>query len=246
MGTKIYLYELRRALLSKTTLFLMVLAAAYAAYLFKTQVLFGVAGTAPFSQWSFLQYLFQLLPLLATIILLFVSKLYAPAEKNTRKIIAATPFSPSLYFYIRLAVFVTLYLLAAGVTIGICFLFYGAVLGYTAFHTLAFCILLALLPQLFLILGLGLFLGQINHNLPLALIATLFIVSAVGIAPPYYADFMGYSIMSIPARAIPTNGHIPFDVPAEYLGSRIVFCLIGIALIAISGRSYSSLKKSRK
>lgn len=235
---KIYMYELRRAALSKTYFFSLILVAIYSIFLLKTQLIYGVVDTAPFSQWSFMQYLLTLSPILTAIILIYVSKLCGPGEKGIRSITAAMPFSPALYYFIRLAVFVSLYAIAAAVSILLCFLYYALVFDFYAFHTLISCIILVFMPQLFLILGIGLVLGQVNHNLPLALIALIFVIGAAGISLPYGFDIVGYSLLQTAHKAIPVKGYITFELPPEYIVRCIFFCMIGTVLIIFSGRRY--------
>ncbi|HBE12718.1 MAG TPA: hypothetical protein DCY74_00965, partial [Clostridiales bacterium] len=62
------------------------------------------------------------------------------------------------------------------------------------------CATLVLIPQMLLLMGAGLWLSGINHNLAYIIIALVFFMS---FSSSPFLDIPGGSIMAIPANAIP-------------------------------------------
>lgn len=240
--SRIFLYELKRAILSKAYAFLLLLIGVYTVYTLKTSVLRGFADTAPFSEWSFMNYLFSIAPLLLTILLFYVSRVFSPYEKNVMRITSSMPFSGPMYFLIKLAVITLAYIFAALLAITACFVFYGTVFEFLNFKIFAICMALVLIPQLLFLLGVGLWVSRLNHNFAFVLIAFIFLLSISGFTPPYYFDILGSSIMQIPQNSIPLNGVISFAVPTDFFASRVILCILGVLLIIAGCQTYKSMK----
>lgn len=238
--SKIFFYELKRTILSKSFAFLLLIVVAYSIFLLRTKVMYGVFDTAPFSEWTFISFLLALLPLLFTILLVFTSRLFSPNELSVKKLTASAPFSGHTYFLIRLMIIMTAYILAAASSIAVCFAYYSALFDVNDFLPFLFCILLVLLSQMLFITGAGVILCKINPNFAFFAIAVVFILSFSGTVLPYYADFMGSSILNGLPDAIPINGYIPFDVPSEFVLSRIVFGIVGLILLWLGSMHYQS------
>ena len=236
--TKIFLYEFKRIFVSKAYLFLLLLIGAYSVYTLKTVVLRGFADTAPFSEWSFMNYLFSLAPFLSILLLLYISRLFSPYEKSVMQITSSTSFSGAMYFFIKLAVITLAYIFAALLVIVACFMFYALVFDFFNYRIFTICIGLVLVPQLLFLQGVGLWVSKLQHNFSFALIALIFFANFIKLTPPNYLDVLGYSIMQIPQNAIPLKGVIPFSVPADFLISRVVLCVLGILLIIAGCQKY--------
>lgn len=237
----IFKYEMKRVILSKAYVLLLLLICTYSVYTLKFNILRGFADTAPYSEWSFMNYLFLIAPFLSAILLFYVSRLYSPYEKNVMMITSSTPFSGSMYFFIKLIVITLACIFAALLAILACFVFYGTVFEFFDFRIFAFCMALVLIPQLLFIQGIGIWLSRLHHNLAFVLIAIIFLVSVSRIAPPYYFDILGNSIMKIPQNAIPHNGVIPFALPLSYALSRFILCILGIVLIFAGCKNYKAM-----
>jgi hypothetical protein len=239
---KIFSYELKRTIFSKSYAFLALLIGIYSVYILKTSVLRGFADTAPFSEWSFMYYLFSIIPFLLTILLFYISRLFSPYEKNVMRITSSMPFSSSLYFFIKLIVAAFTFLFAAFLAIIASFIFYGKVFNYFNFKIFITCIGLVLIPNLLLIQGLGIWVSRLQHNLTFALIGLVFLLSLNRFASSYYFDILGNSIMRIPLNTIPINGFISFAVPRDFYLSRIVLSIIGMILIICGCKEYTSMQ----
>jgi hypothetical protein len=230
--SKVLFYELKRAILSKPYVFLLLLVGVFSFYTLKTSVLRGFADTAPFSEWTFMSYLFSIVPFLSAIALFFTSRLFSPYEKNVMHIVSAVPFSRPLYLLIRLAVITLAWAVAALLSITACLVFYRVVFGATIFRSFAICVLLAIVSPLLLLQGAGLWLSRWRPNLAIVLIALVFFAGFARFSPPYWLDVLGRSIMQVPQEAMPLKGVIAFVVPRGFLVSRLILCALGIILMA--------------
>lgn len=231
---RIFYYELNRAIFSKAYAFLLLLVCVYSVYALKTIVLRGFANTAPFSEWTFMKYLFSISPFLVAILLFYVSRLFSPHEKNVERMTSSMPLSGPMYFLIKLAVIALAYIFAAIIAIAVCFVFYGTIFDFFDYKLFVNCILLALVPQMLFLQGIGIWASKVHHSLNYILLALILFVSFIRFEPSYYFDILGSAILQIPQTATPINGVIPFVVPAEFSFSRVILSFIGILLI-ISG-----------
>ena len=78
--------------------------------------------------------------------------------------------------------------------------------AFYAVGPLVLCATLVLIPQMLLLMGAGLWLSGINHNLAYIIIALVFFMS---FSSSPFLDIPGGSIMAIPANAIPVRGVFP-------------------------------------
>ncbi len=240
--TRIFSYELKRVIISKAYLFFLIVICVYSFYTLSTSVLRGFANTAPFSEWSFVNYLLMMTPLLSAVLLFYMSRLFSPYEKNAMRITSSTPFYGPNYFFIKIAVVMLAFILAALLAVAACLLFYATVFSYYDYTTHMVCLALVLLPQLLFLSGVGLWISRLHHNLVYALIALLLFISLAGVTMPYYLDILGSSILQIPYNSVPADGSIPFIIPADYLLSRVALCVCGLLLIVAGCRRYKTLK----
>lgn len=227
---KIFRYELRRVVLSKPFLFITAITLAYAVYLLKTEVMFGHADTAPFSPWSFLAYLCRLLPFLCAAMLFFVSRQTAPREKAVETLAAATPTPRYARKGIKLSVIAVAFLGAALLVLVAYALFCLIQFQHSGLGWMWPLAALVILPALLFYMGIGLWLGKVHHNLVYLLLALLFFAAFVGFSLPPVVDLFGNSILAGAQSTYLQAGTIPFVVPAQYLGSRIVMALAGLGL----------------
>ncbi|NLW77855.1 MAG: hypothetical protein GXY32_00375 [Ruminococcaceae bacterium] len=229
---KIFRYELRRVALSKPFIFITAVTLVYAAYLLKTEVMFGYADTAPFSPWSFLAYLCRLLPFLCAAMLFFVSRQLAPREKAVETLASATPTPGYVRKGIKLGTIAVAFLCAALLVLLAYALFCVIQFQYTGLGWMWPLAVLVVLPALFFYMGVGLWLGKVHHNLVYLLLALLFFAAFAGFSMPPAVDLFGNAILAGAQSAALREGVIPFAVPAQYLVSRIVMGLAGLGLSA--------------
>lgn len=188
---KIFGYELRRMLGSKLFWGLTAVIIWYAWQLLNGVTMLGVAGTAPFSPWSFGSYLTQLLPLLGVVLLLFIWKLCDKQARGVSELTDSMPVDHGKYqltkYLTALAAWLMLALLL--VVLGIvflCRLFGGAV----PVASLLLVSAVVLLPIAALLLGVGALAGGFR---PLTLPIIMALTVAAGFLP---GDFYGEALFS--------------------------------------------------
>ena len=98
---KLFRYELRRVLLSKLLFMVLLVCLGHGWLTLTTVTIRGTAHTAPFSPWSFGDYLSRLLPLLCLGELCLVSVFTSRRERAAQIITHTTPIDPRRYALIR-------------------------------------------------------------------------------------------------------------------------------------------------
>ena len=94
---KLFRYELRRVLLSKLFFMVLLVCLGFGWLTLTTVTIRGTAHTAPFSPWSFGDYLSRLLPLLCLGELCLVSVFTSRRERAAQIITHTTPIDPRRY-----------------------------------------------------------------------------------------------------------------------------------------------------
>ena len=90
---KIFRYELRRAVCNKFFLGLLVVSLYFGWQTLNSEVIKGIAHTAPFSPWSFGYYSAQVLPLLSVALLFFLWGIFSKEARRVKPLTDATPVS---------------------------------------------------------------------------------------------------------------------------------------------------------
>ncbi len=159
---KIFGYECKRLLCNKFFFGLVLVTLFYGWQVLDRATILGVSHTAPFSPWSFGDYLCRMLPLLWVGALFFLTFFTSKAEKRRESLTLATPVTPAAYRLVRgfsalagTALLALMVLLLAAV-------FYGGMFGWYDWGTLLLPALLTLAPPLVFALGSGYYLGQLR------------------------------------------------------------------------------------
>lgn len=100
---KIYLYECRRLLWNKFFFGLLAVLLFYGWQVLTGTTILGVSHTAPFSPWSFGDYICRMLPLLWIGALFFLTFFISARARRTAVLTCATPMPPRLYALARSA-----------------------------------------------------------------------------------------------------------------------------------------------
>ena len=167
---KIYGYECRRLLRNKFFAGLAAVLLLYGALVLEGVTILGVAHTAPFSPWSFGDYLSRVLPLLWIGTLFFLTFYTSPRARRAAILTDAAPMPPGRYALARCA--------AAPDGGGPCCpclamaeaaAFYGRAFGWYGWGSLAAPALAILLPPLVFALGSGWLLGRLRPLAPVCL-----------------------------------------------------------------------------
>ena len=97
---KIYLYECKRLLLNKFFFGILLVILFYGWQVLSNITIFGVCHTAPFSAWSFGDYISRMLPVLWIGSLFFLTFFMSAKAKRVSVLIDATPINPVSYTHL--------------------------------------------------------------------------------------------------------------------------------------------------
>lgn len=159
---KIFAYECKRLFWNKFFWGLVALLLFYSHQVLEHVTLLGVSHTAPFSPWSFGDYLSRMLPLLWIGVLFFLTFFTSNAERRRGVLTSATPVKPSVYGMVRcFASLVGATLLSLAVVL-VAFSFYVRMFRWYCWGTLVFPAFITLAPPLVFALGSGWLLGRLR------------------------------------------------------------------------------------
>lgn len=228
---KVFRYELRRLLFNKFFIGLLAVTMFYSYLVMDSEIVLGVANTAPFSGWSYGAFLADVLPLLLITMLFFITFLYSQNEKKVQTITDATPADPAKYLLIRCVSILVGFLIISLAAIAVSFVFYAVIFRFTNFGTFLIPILFVLIPAMFFVLGVSIVLGKVHPAFVYALIPTVLLLTFLPL--PDSINLLGGSFFSsYPA----TLGIIEpsFSIPFPVLTARVLYVAIGIVLTLLS------------
>lgn len=159
---KIFRYECRRLLWNKFFAGLLLVLLSYGWQVLYHATILGVSHTAPFSPWSFGDYLSRMVPLLWIGTLFFLTFFTSKAERRRNALTAATPIDPSIYGLIRCCAALAGTMLLSLAVILLAVLFYGRMFHWYGWNTLLVPAFLTLAPPLVFALGSGWVLGRLH------------------------------------------------------------------------------------
>ena len=226
--TKIYKYELHRLLLNKFFAGLLVVTMIFSYLVMDSEIVLGVANTAPFSGWSFGAFLVAVLPVLLVTLLFFITFLYSPNEKKVRAITDSSPISPKKYALIRCASIATGFVFISLAAIVVSLIFYTVLFRFTDFRGFIIPALLVLIPAMLFLLGLGFTLGKFHPALLYILIPAVLLLPLLNL--PYSVDLFSASFFTDYPAALNTI-EPSFSVPPSVLIGKFVYSAAGIFLI---------------
>ncbi|MCM1182239.1 MAG: hypothetical protein NC337_02560 [Roseburia sp.] len=242
--SKIFYYELKRMLLNKVFPAMLLLNGLFACFVLSTDIIRGVACTAPFSGWSYCAYLGKTLPLAAVTVLLLLSAYYGKKQRQLEVLTLTTPVTAARQMLLRTA--------AAGVCFALIFLlitvlaavFYRAFFRYTDFAAFLLPSLLLALPCFLLPTGLGQLLAGLHRSLIYALSAI--VLAAAYCGPPTVLDLFGARYFSAYPLTLPVGagGEPPFALTAAFCAVRLLYLAAGAVCIYFT--AMLTARKSRK
>ena len=159
---KIFGYECRRLFCNRFFAGFVLALLFYGWQVLNRVTILGVSHTAPFSPWSFGDYLSRMLPLLWAGALFFLTFFTSAAERRRAALTQAAPVKPSVYGLVRCCAALTgtaLLSLAAAVLAAV---FYGSLFRWQDWGSLVLPGLLTLVPPLVFALGSGWLLGRLR------------------------------------------------------------------------------------
>lgn len=227
----IFKYEIKQLLCSREYLLLLAAVIAYCVLLLRSSVMVGALYTAPFSQWTFCDYLSSVMVLLLALLLVLCARQFTPARRGAMAIIGATPMPAPVFRAIQYGAIACAFGVAATASALVCFGFYALVFDYTAFGGLIASGLLLVLPPALLALGAAMLLGSKKPAFVYALLAAVLIIGVFGVSLPAWIDVIGGSVTQPLYEGVHTFAFTP-----GFIAGRIAFTMAGITCIVLSVR----------
>ena len=227
---KIFRYECRRLLWNKFFIGLAVVLLLYGAFVLHTVTILGVAHTAPFSSWSFGDYLSRMMPLLWIGMLFFLTFYTSPQARRAAIRMDATPIPPKQYALARCAAALTGGALLTLLCMVEAAVFYGRMFHWYSWGSLLLPALVTLLPTLVFALGSGWLAGQIRPWLVYVWMAVPFLCMALPL-PDALGIWNGHFFSKYPL-ALGTLDPA-FSMPAAVLIVQCALFAVGVVLLMI-------------
>lgn len=230
-------YEVLRLAYNKKYFYMLLIESLFASHILMSFVSVGKDGTAPFSQWTYSEFLTSIGPLLSIILVMLCMSVFSEKEIAVRKIIFSAPLSESKYYLLKASAITAVLVFTASVPILLSFAYYAYYFNFYAYAEFLLPILLFLLPPQVLVLGLALVAGRINSRLLYLLLPVLF-QGFFCMRFPVWIDLFGNNFLSWPLRLSlgVFEGPIPYTLPGEFLYSRLILIFAGVGLLALACR----------
>ena len=159
---RIFLYECKRLLWNKFFIGLLLVLLFYGWQVLTGATILGVSHTAPFSPWSFGDYLCRMLPLLWIGSLFFLTFFTSGKARRAAVLTDTAPMWPRRYALARCAAALAGTALLALAALGEAAVFYGRYFSWYGWGELALPALVTLFPPLVFALGSGWLLGRVR------------------------------------------------------------------------------------
>lgn len=239
--SKIFKYELRRLLWNKFFIILLLINVAYAWYVLTTDIIAGIAYTAPFSAWSFGAYLGKVMPIAVLTVMFLLTFYYSKKEKQTEILTSATPVNQTHYTLVRSLTLAVCFLIICTVLFSLSVYFYIMFFDYRDFSEFIIPMLIIPIPCFVFALGIGHFTGRIHSGFLYVSMITLTALGFTEISGAF--DFFSSGYFSSYPVALPVriDGEPAFTLSLGFWIARLVYLSIGVLLLAIS-ISYSKRK----
>ena len=230
---KIFRYECRRLLWNKFFIGLAVVLLLYGAFVLHAVTILGVAHTAPFSPWSFGDYLSRMMPLLWIGMLFFLTFFTSPQARRAAVLTDAAPMPPKRYALARCAAALTGGALLTLLCMVEAAVFYGRMFHWYSWGSLLLPALATLLPALVFALGSGWLLGQIRPWLVYVWMAVPFLPAALPL-PEVLSLWNGRIFTEYPL----TLGTLDpaFTLPASIAAVQIGLLVLGAVLLGTGAK----------
>ena len=231
--SKIFRYECRRLLWNKFFIGLAVVLLLYGALVLHAVTILGVSHTAPFSPWSFGDYLSRMLPLLWIGMLFFLTFYTSSKARRAAALTDAAPMPQKKYALARCGAALTGGVLLSLLCMGEAAVFYGRMFGWYSWGSLLLPALATLLPALVFALGSGWLLGQIRPWLVYVWMAVPFLPAALPL-PEVLSLWNGRFFTEYPL----TLGTLDpaFTLPASIAAVQIGLLVLGAVLLGTGAK----------
>lgn len=239
-------YEIRKLIFTKKYFYMMLLLIIWTVDILMRLIINGFRHTAPFSQWSYTEFINLVSPILLMILILLCTSIFSEREKAVRSIIYSTPIAEAKYYMMKGSAITIVFIITAAIPILISFVYYVFLFEYTQYQYFIVPILLFMIPCSVFIFGLSIVLGRISGKLLYALAPLTFIMGTLNLHfIPTWLDLFGNNLMNTYAISFISridSEVIPYVIPNNFIYSRVVFAFLGIFLFAFACRHKSALK----
>lgn len=227
-------YEISRLIFTKKYFYMILILILWTIDMLMRIVITGFYYTAPFSQWSYSNFINLFSPILFIILILLCTGIFSESEKAVKNIIYSTPISEAKYYIMKGSAVFTVFIITTIIPITISFVYYAFLFEYTEYQYFIVPILLFIIPTGIFIFGLSIFLGKINNKLLYVLIPFTFIIGGLNlISIPVWVDVVGNNfVQNYGLHFILNNDSdvVPYVIPSDFLCSRLLFVALGILL----------------
>ena len=227
---KIFQYECKRLLWNKFFFGLLLVILFYGWQVLNSVTILGVSHTAPFSAWSFGDYLSRMLPLLWIGALFFLTFFTSGKARRVAVLTDATLVAPGRYALTRCAAALVGTGLLALACLAEAAVFYGRYFCWYGWGTLLLPALVTLVPSLVFALGSGWLLGLLRPWLLYAWMPVPFLLSVLPL--PEFLGLLNGSIFL--DRPLSFDILDPaFSLPIGTIAMQCVLFLVGIGFLII-------------
>ena len=230
---KIFRYECRRLLWNKFFIGFLLILLLYGWQVLNNITILGVSHTAPFSPWSFGDYLSRMLPLLRIGVLFFLTFFISNKAKRCAVLTDATAISPQIYTLLRSAAALTATLFLVFCSIGEAIIFYSHYFQWYAWGSLLLPIMVTLLPALIFALGSGWLLGGFQPWLLYVWMLFPFILAMLPL-PEAFSIWNGSFFRDFPLSMEILDPD--FTLPATVMITQVALLIIGIIFTAAANK----------
>lgn len=240
---KIFLYECKRLLCNKFFIGLLLVSLFYGWQVLNRVTLFGVSHTAPFSPWSFGDYLCRMMPLLWMGALFFLTFFISKAEARRAALTAATPVKPGVYGLVRCCAALVGTVLLVFAVIVLAVTFYGNMFQWYEWQSLLFPAMITLVPSLIFALGSGWLLGHFRSWLLFVWMLLPLVMMALPM--PEWLGLLDGSIFV--ERPLAMNTLDPaFSLPQGTIIFQCVLLLTGVVLLFLYPKNNHARSRGKK
>lgn len=230
---KIFLYECKRLIFNKFFFGILFVLLFYGWQVLSHTTVLGVSHTAPFSAWSFGDYLRRMLPLLWIGALFFLTFFTSAKARRAAVLTDATQTSPSRYAMVRCAAALTGTGLLTLACLAEAAVFYGIYFRWYAWGQLLVPALITLVPPLVFALGSGWLLGQIKTWMVYVWMAAPFVFMAFPL-PEFLGLWNGNFFTEYPLAMGTLDP--AFSMPVSIVLAQCILLAAGMALLIYQSR----------
>lgn len=228
---KLLKYELKRLIINKFFLGLLIISAIYSYEVMTSDIIIGVANTAPFSGWSYGEYLAKVLPILLVTLLFFISFLYSKQEIRIQALTKATPVDQLKFQMLRFGTIVIGFVLISMVPILYSLWFYSTNFHFLSFGSLVLPAFITIVPSMLFVFGIGSIGGRYNQGVIFGLMIVVLLINYVPL--PYEIDLFGGNFFEKYPKSLSVV-EPAFSIPIEVVIGKLIFGLTGLLMIILS------------